>query len=399
MGSAELRVQRENEDEVQASSWRMDWEQMQDLVETATGVVGCTGQTMRTAAVTIGSPSRRSNEGSTPRPRTSSTPQRGAAAGAGVEPPRSPRDSPAPAAVEPQGPRRDAASRAAGEPPFYPRASPAPAPVEASRSPRSAPVAVEPTRPRSSPVDSQPAIVSASTSGGTGETDLSSGPPSGATASSQAESADGSPPRSPLQDPPRAQPNAAPGVLPSVVTPRPPVGSNPAGVARPRPADGAKRALPSSSKPGGASGRSRRPSTADREALAVLGGAEMIDFMSYSLQATNAAKEAESNGPLESVRLQARGPERQSERQIELDERREKRDREVAIRKVRIDEHRVAAELLQAKIAVVIKTLDALKDLYKMSPSQAILDAMLALQAGGGGEAERAGGWWGGGGR
>lgn len=363
MGAAELIVHRENKDEVQAASWRMDWEQMRDLVEMATGVVGCTGQTMRSAAVTIGSPARRSRNAPSPLASTSGVTLQGPAAGAGVEPPRSPRASAAPAAVAPQRPNGDVTSPAACVPPC-PRGAPATtAQVEASRSPRGSPVAVEPTGPRASPVNSRPATASESTSAGTGQTDQSCGSTSDAAGSCEAESSDGSPPRNTRQEPPPAQPNAAPGVIPPVLTPRPPVASNPAGVPRPRPADGTARTLPSSSKPGGASGRSRRPSAADREALAVLGGTEMIDFMRDSVRETNAAKEAESSAALESVRLQARVTERQAERQFELDERRENREREVAMRKVRIDEQRVAAELVHAKSVGVIKKLDTLKEL------------------------------------
>lgn len=95
----------------------------------------------------------------------------------------------------------------------------------------------------------------------------------------------------------------------------------------------------------------------------MLEGTEMIDFMRDSVRATNAAKEAESSAALESVRLQARVTERQAERQFELDERRENRQREVAMRKVRIDEQRVAAELVHAKSVGVIKKLDTLKEL------------------------------------
>lgn len=63
--------------------------------------------------------------------------------------------------------------------------------------------------------------------------------------------------------------------------------------------------------------------------------------------------------------------------------------------RVCIDQQRVAAELLQSKSAVVMKKLDTLKDLYDMSPSQPILDAILALEAGGAGEVVQARGGWG----
>lgn len=134
--------------------------------------------------------------------------------------------------------------------------------------------------------------------------------------------------------------------------------------------------------PGGASGRSRRPSAADREGLASLGGNKMVDFLRHTLQATNAAKESESSAALKSVRVQARVAERQADRQFTLDERRENLESEVALRKVRVDEQRVAVDLQQARSVVAVKKLDTLKELYKISPSQAILDAIVALEAG-----------------
>lgn len=43
MGAAELQVKRENLEKVQASSWRMSWDQMQFLLRMANGVMGHTG--------------------------------------------------------------------------------------------------------------------------------------------------------------------------------------------------------------------------------------------------------------------------------------------------------------------------------------------------------------------
>lgn len=76
--------------------------------------------------------------------------------------------------------------------------------------------------------------------------------------------------------------------------------------------------LPASSKPGEASGRTRRQSSTDKEALAALEENDVVEFMRGAVEASNAAKQNEANFALQSARLQAEVAERQAERQINL---------------------------------------------------------------------------------
>lgn len=53
--------------------------------------------------------------------------------------------------------------------------------------------------------------------------------------------------------------------------------------------------LPASSIPGGASGRTRRQSVIEKEALAAHGGNDVVEFMRGAVEASNAAKQSEAS--------------------------------------------------------------------------------------------------------
>eukprot|EP00170_Pyropia_yezoensis_P002741 contig_11516_g2746 len=177
-----------------------------------------------------------------------------------------------------------------------------------------------------------------------------------------------------------ASPATPPRAAPSLPSPRPSAsgasgvgsdGGEPSGAeSGPSP-----NSLRTSSKPGGATGRSRRPSAADQAGVVALDGTkEVVDFMRGNVEATNAAKREEARIALETARMQTEMAERQAERQFRLDERRDQREGEIAMRRLWSEEQRAAAETQQANNAVTIKTLEVLQALYQRAPSQDILD-------------------------
>ncbi|KAK1858146.1 hypothetical protein I4F81_000758 [Pyropia yezoensis] len=104
--------------------------------------------------------------------------------------------------------------------------------------------------------------------------------------------------------------------------------------------------LPTSANPWGASGRTRRHSATDKEALAAFGGIEVVEFL-------RGAEEV---------------AERQAEQQFKLNERREDRESAAALRSMRVEEQRVATELEQARSPAKLKALDILEHLYTANP-------------------------------
>lgn len=323
MGAAELAEERENKDEAQAATWRMPYEQMVSLVRMATAVVGHTGKTLRAPVVTVGSVLDNSPpEAATP-PRTTAHQDRSGPVNTTASPATPPRAAPSPPSPRPSASGASGVGSDGGEP---------------------------------------------------------SGAESGASCSTEAElSVESGPPK---QAPKTSAPKPHAGVLPPVLQPRPLVSSAPAVSGAPvaTPAGPSPNSLPTSSKPGSASGRSRRPSAADQAGVAALDGTnEVVDFMRGNVEATNAAKREEARIALETARMQTEMAERQAERQFRLDERRYQREGEIAMRRLRSEEQRAAAKTQQANNAETIKTLEVLQALYQRAPSQDILDRICAL--------------------
>lgn len=92
---------------------------------------------------------------------------------------------------------------------------------------------------------------------------------------------------------------------------------------------------------------------------------------------------------LQAARVQADVAERHADGQFKLEDRREDREGEVAVGRVRKEEERVTVEQEKAKSAVKIRTLEILGRLYQANPKDALLYRIYELGvggAGGGGE-------------
>lgn len=113
-----------------------------------------------------------------------------------------------------------------------------------------------------------------------------------------------------------------------------------------------------------ASGRSSRQSAVDKEAVVAIGGKDMVDFMHDMVETANAAIAEEALNALQAARMQADVAERQAERQFKLEERREDREGEVALHRVRVEEQRMTVQLEKAKSAVKFRSLEILERLY-----------------------------------
>lgn len=201
-------MRRENLDEVQASSSRMLWDQMQSLLRMVNGVMGHTGKTMRSEALTVGSAAKpRCRPDAAPLPRAPTPPPPGV---------RSPRGTPGPRANPPLhgAPLPHAAphARASRHQGFSSRSG---TPRTPSRSPPGLPAPSSPSARRSASADSDGGV----------RVDASGSKLSRSTCSGEGLS-QGSPRHSPPS--PAARPAADRGVLPPVLPPRRLVASAPA---------------------------------------------------------------------------------------------------------------------------------------------------------------------------
>lgn len=193
-------MRRENLGEVQASSWRKSWDQMQSLLRMVNGVMGRTGKPMRSEALTVGStatPRRRPDAAPLPRAATPPPPRA-----------RLPHGTPGPRANPPlHGARLLRAAphaRASRHQGFSSRSG---TPRTPSRSPPGLPAPSSPSARRSASADSDGGVRVDS---------------SGSKLSRSTCSEEGLSQRSPRHPPPSptARPAADRGVLPAVLPPR-----------------------------------------------------------------------------------------------------------------------------------------------------------------------------------